>query len=194
MKKISYLGEAVLQSYKSIGYEIDKFLSPGLGVSDVSNLLEKENIELPTYLKDFYQWKNGTDFSKNPLLKEVYFLPLCYYYLSLEKAIRIYKELSLLNSWESSWFPILSDEAGDFFVLDIDENSLTQGNILYTSSEEGTFRAFNDLVQMLLTIEKGINNSIVSLSYEKFFVLDFKEWGDWGRLLNPGMEYWDLFQ
>lgn len=194
MKKISALGKTVLQSYKSVGYEIDNFLNPGLDASYIDELTKKENIELPVRLKNFYQWRNGTNFANNPLLREVYFLPLCYYILSLEKAIRIYQELRLLNSWENSWFPVLSDEAGVFFVIDIVDDNQVEGSILYTSPEEGTFAAFQDLFQMLLTIDKGIKSAIISLSPEKLFILDYKEWGKLGRQLNPRMEYWTMFQ
>jgi len=92
-------------------------------------------------------------------------------------------------------FPFLTDGAGNYYWVDLNEGQPTYGKIFWTNTfGESADYTFNSLTAMFQTILRCYETGIIFIDYEGHLDCDDKKWREVARSLNPGMEaYWDRY-
>lgn len=165
---------------------------------DSDYLLQAANglhLNFPDELLTYFAWKNGVadqTVNDNPLISFEIF-PFGFP-LTFEYSIKAYKFYAVENSyWKKDHFPVFESNLGDYFLLDTESESDTQGMILYFSPAtpywEGaisTADSFPNLIKTVIMCYKANTYHIETNSQgQAFLENDFRSESEIWEENNP---------
>lgn len=169
-----------------------KGLNPGLNETYIEAILQDSMLSLDN-IKILYSWRNGFSEEIVPLFKKFCFHP-CGNLLSLEDAVQRYTQMIEDGLIDENLFPFISNNDGDYLLLDIGKDSETYGMIYICSAAQlihpphtiyDNFQAFvksltHCYASKAYIYRKRTNEIELNSEYE----LGFSEY------FNPRSEYW----
>jgi hypothetical protein len=100
--------------------ELIQSLRPGLSAESSALMVEACGFEPSDDIPALFGWHNGCSWEGDPKLGKMWVYPP-FIFVYLQDAIRIYCELKRSGNWNPDWFPVLLDDAGDFYAVDQSE-------------------------------------------------------------------------
>ncbi len=165
-------------------------LNPGIGdVNEYKTKLLNLSINPPESFFQLFQWKNGTKFSEEKQLGELYLMPLGLF-LSLEDSVKINNEI---KHWNNSFFPICSSEVGDFLLLNCNHDSEKFGSITNYSFHDfpTNQQKYDSIDSMINTLIKCYSQNIYYLDSNGLLDYDDEKEFEISAKLNPNSDYWE---
>jgi hypothetical protein len=108
--------DAIVSHLTRLRRPIAGMLQPPLAPERIAKLTRPLPFPLGRELLALYSVTNGTPVTHRRPLSDVWIFP-GYYLLSLEEAIAEYRSMRRAPQWEATWFPVLADNAGDYYVV-----------------------------------------------------------------------------
>lgn len=108
--------------------------------------------------------------------------------LSLHDAREAYWGLLAAGVWNSSWFPILEDQAGWFYAIDTGE---ARGPVIFAQLDMGgTPRVYESVSDMILTHRTAVEEKVITFGASGEMLYDEEEVAVVAKRLNPSIEWW----
>ncbi|MDO6142724.1 SMI1/KNR4 family protein [Paenarthrobacter aurescens] len=165
-----------------------KLLRPGLPAQTVTEELTARGLRPGADLIALYGWHDGTNSDPDVLLNDMYLMP-GYYLLSLAEALEIYDRFVNEYHENSSWLPLLEDNAGGYVFVDcsaIDHQPVYDFNF---ENVENKLK-HNSIRDMLATLAAAFTQGIFYKDGDGWF--DMKDDAFWklAAKMNPTAQYW----
>lgn len=218
MRTITENFNVILDHQKAMDYSYYSILNPPADVNDIRKTEDRFRMNFSDELKELYSLANGT-ISERHIAKLFGLFP-SYDFINLDEAVYTYSlyendftltdpayggAFTLRNhdyaetlTPQRNMFPIFADGCGDYYWVDLNENTKHYGQVLFSFDGDGADYAFNSLTSMLQTIAECYERNIFFLENRMNSQFDFrlltqdnKKWKIIGKRNNPGLSFWD---
>lgn len=173
------------------GYKIAQVLNEGVSEQDIKAFFSDLPLAPTDELIDLYKWKNGVKYGDFTISESLLFSLGTL--LSLEEGIKSYKTAMTNNIWNENFFPISSNGAGDFILIDLQKDSETFKQ-LFLGSPVLLLSEFPETVYD--SLESLFESVLLCYKKEIYFFDDEGFQSNWDaefqlcRVLNPKSDYW----
>ena len=171
-------------------------LQVGLDFDEIDSLLKPEGIN-NAELRLLYKWRNGIKDLQNYTIDELELFPEGIM-LSLSGSLSHYEIYTQVEKiWDKSLFPIFTNGGGDYFLLDIESESKTEGMVfLYAPSlllSDSPVTIYDSIENLIDTVLECFKHHAYKLSNEKNIVIvDYDLRQKISKNKNPESIYWKL--
>jgi|SRR5882724_753370 len=140
---------------------VAEMLLPGLDERYIRHAIGEIGLECSEELIEFYGYCGGVGAPKEALLNHMWMYG-SHYVLPFDQAIGNYKIFRTDSRWDKSWFPILSNDGGDFYSLGSRSDLNNWGKITYfmLGSGKGPEIRYSSLFNMLTVINECFDSGI----------------------------------
>ncbi|MFK4640159.1 hypothetical protein ABIA52_003048 [Paenarthrobacter histidinolovorans] len=165
-----------------------KLLRPGLPAQTVTEELSARGLRPGADLIALYGWHDGTNSEPNVLLNDMYLMP-GYYLLSLGEALETYDRFVNEYQENSSWLPLLEDNAGGYIFVDC---SATDRQPVYDFDFENVENKLrhSSIQDMLATLAVAFTQGIFFKDEDGWFDMDSDAFWKLAARMNPTAQYW----
>lgn len=118
MPDLSSKAEAILAYLRDRNRPVVKFLRDGIPASSIHSRLAAGGFVSPVVLSQLWGWRNGTEVKQGIPLDDVHFFP-GFYFMSCEASIDHFMAIRVSQSWSSTWLPIFTNGAGDYYAIEL---------------------------------------------------------------------------
>lgn len=147
-------------------------LRPGLTREQVSAGLRNIDLTASEELINLYSWRNGTEIVPGKAADDFYFFP-GYYFVELSEAVDEYLARNITSFWNDKWFPIFSNNAGDFYVAELSLPEKTATPIVeILIGETVELVRFHSLVGMIETLAECFKSKIFFVGDHGYLDMD----------------------
>ena len=176
--------DAIVERLENAGSAVD-LLQPGLSEDSARAEAKSLPFELPNALRALYGWRNGTREGDRRWCE---FHP-GFTLLSLQDAVVHYQSQHKAGPrWPKTWLPILSNDGGDYELVDCTLPDLTP---VINSKFDGDPKASHgSLLAYAKTTLSCYNEGIFTVDADGFVDADFDKWWVHARKLNPDAAKW----
>jgi hypothetical protein len=163
-------------------------LSPGVPGGVTRGLLASRGLRSLPELEALYEWHDGTGGSSSLKMGDLYLLP-GYYFPSVEDSLENYDALSRSDRWDKSWFPILADGGGYFYVIDLASPSIGQVSHFMIDQDIHPLEHLS-LRDLLRTILAGFQRHLFTVHELGYLTMDDVAFWALAAELNPDVPWW----
>lgn len=167
-----------------------KLLGPGLDFAQIAQLTNELPFKLSPELVVLYSRVNGCT-TRDRRLGDLWIIP-GYRLLALEEAIEVYGQQRryAARRWKAAWFPVLTDDAGDFFVVACGARA-ARSVIAFENEEPRQEVEYVSLDRMLKTFAEGYEKGAFSVRRGDLDV-DDEKLASIARKHNPRVARWQV--
>lgn len=163
-------------------------LYPGVVESEFRARLQRVRLAPGHDLTELYRWHDGTYAPIGFPVDDVQLFP-GYYMLSSTKSVETIEILRRVAEWDPTWFPILKDAGGWYFVQQISDGG--DGPVIFFMPSYGEIAlVYASVADMFHTIAEAYDRAIIFVDAEGYLEMDDDQYRALARELNPGIEYW----
>ena len=190
----------IIKKQKELNY---LFPLQGPANKNLINKVEKDlDLKFNDELNELYSIGNGVSDSDSSV--EVPELIPTYTFLDLEKAVSHYKarigfQDSFLNS-ETNFrpnkklFPFLEDGAGNYYWVDLNENSDNYSKIFWTNTfGDNPDYQYSSLTNFFNVIAECYETNVITKDKEGYLRSDYIKYGQISQKYNPDLKYWNRY-
>lgn len=173
-----------------LGLRTSECLQPGLRPEEIAAIENDLPLHFTDELRELYGWRNGTVVEKSDSLGDIHFLPL-FYFLSIEEALEIYRVYRNSDEWKHSWFPIFSDDGGDFLVAECSkENTSTSPVIYYFHDDPEKTAEYQSITAMMQTLDSAFDEGAFFLDADGWIDQHEDQYREIARRFSPRLDIW----
>lgn len=177
----------LLLHLEKLNHSCPKYLDLGLPFSDIQRTLARVSLQPTDDLINLFSWKNGSSVNTIPL-GHLALIP-GFYLMPLEECCSNYIALKKNDFWKATWFPVLSNSGGDFYVIDIQTNEIL-GYYIY---EDEPMVEYNSLKTLLETYNQCYELGIIYKTSEGYLDMDYNKHALVAQQANPNLSFWADF-
>ena len=165
--------DRIITIQKQLDYFFPQIVRPPADEQLIAQTEKTLGFKFNSELRELYSIADGTDPNTNEPLGKIGLIPI-HIFLNLESAIEHYKiQIQFTDSfviWETNFktdkklFPFLYDGAGNFYWVDLNDNSENYGKIFWTNTfGEDPAYLFNSLTKFFQVICDSYETSVMGL-------------------------------
>ncbi len=218
MRTITENFNIILDGQKSMGYDYYSILNSPADSTDIRTIEDRLRITFSNELKEVYSLANGT-ISGSHISKAIGLFP-SYDFINLDDAAYVYSlyenDFTLTDPLDGgtftmhnydytetftpqrNMFPIFADGCGDYYWVDLNENTKHYGQVYYTFNGDGADYAFTSLIAMFQTIAECYESNVFffgngmnpQTGYRPL-TQDDEKWKMIVKRNNPELNFWD---
>jgi cell wall assembly regulator SMI1 len=148
-----YLREMADEAFK-LGIDLESNMNAAVSPEQIAIGTKELPFELPPEILELYLWKNGVRLDGKP--QEIRMFPR-FYFLPFQRCIETTQILiSTVGKthcqWQTSWYALCADLAGDYYAVNAAPGGGAFGRIFSVQEETEPFPAFWSFETMLLSI------------------------------------------
>ena len=166
-------------------------LNKGLSVNDIKILTKDLPIKLTQELTTLYCWRNGTNRVEGYIPWDLEFFP-SFHFISLENAMAYYNYFIKDRRWNKKWFPVFTNGAGDFIVVECQE-FLTESSpiISFMFGENNDEIEYLSLFKMVQTLSECYTKNAYYSSPCGYIDTKVEQEVEIANKINPGLSRWE---
>ena len=220
MRTITENFNIILARQKLIGYDYHSILNPPASIDEIARVEKRLDLGFSTELLELYMFANGTkkcsdNFGAVGLVPHYIFSDLAIaeiFYSNHQSDFELtdIDDAGHFTMYDDSYtrtftpqrklFPIFFDGSGDYYWVDLNENTENYNKVYWTNSGLACspFYEFNSLTSMFQTIAESYENNVFSFESDiasptnyRPLIIDYKQWVLIGKRNNPGLNNWD---
>lgn len=193
----------IIKIQTELGYDFAAYLNNPSTKEELNKVLQRTGMKFNEDLANLYSYANGCSVPPIVPSGKACLIP-SYRFLNIDDALSYYEEvieadyLFIMNDGKTPGkflFPILDDEAGNCFWVDLNGKGINSGRIFWTNT-------FGDLPDYLFGSLENLFNAIrecyiegyITVNEDGFLILDWKKWGEVAGKLNPDIIYWQSYE
>lgn len=190
--EITVILDEILAFLSRWQFPVVGFLQHGLNKDLILELFSNINLQPTNELLQLYAWKNGVNVVEGINLDDIQFVP-GYHILSLEGAIAQYIAVKGDPRWDRSWFPVMANGGGDFYVIDLAQSDGESAPVIgFLLGEEEQDTEYQSIAAMLHTFFECYKKGIVYRSEEGYLEMDDDKHALVAKMYNPSVEFWQV--
>lgn len=137
-----------------------------------------------------YQWRDGTKADEDDLLEDLYFFP-GFYFLSMEEAVKIFKDREDSPQWSEGWFPVFADGGGDFYIVPCATKKVDKSEVIgFIHGEPEQIAEYESVSSMIETLEICFTEGAFFIENDDTMEIDDEKHREIANRINPGISEW----
>jgi hypothetical protein len=182
----------ILESIKchalALGFSLDDVLGPSASDAYMDSICASIQMPVSHDVRALFRWRNGVWPAGQRT--EIRLFP-GFFYPPFHICEQHYRERGGVSGWRSSWFPVFTDGAGDYFVIETLSESEDEGRILRITNFGEPRPAFWSFQAMLASILSCYEHGAYFLDEDGFLDEDHEVSIPVYRKLNLGLSPFD---
>lgn len=182
--------DRIAQALADLGHPVLGRLQPPLAPEQRAVIWARLPFAPTAELDAAYAWRDGTNTHEGDVLDDLNFFP-GFHFLSLEEAVRTYRERAGSAQWHAHWFPLFADGAGDFYVVPCRMERVDQSGVIgFIHGEPEQPVEYESLASMLETLAQAYASKAIVMDIDGILEFDDLQYSLIARRLNPRQDVW----
>ena len=182
--------DVILSYLKELTRPVIERLEEGLSHEEIDRYLSKVSLTGTQDLYELFSWRNGTKVQKGDRLDDLHFFP-GFYFMAFEDAISQYALIKSDVRWKLGWFPIFSNDGGDFYVVDLANGSANESPVIGFMVNDSEHRIeYQSLTTMVATIRECFEKEVFFVDKNGYQEANDREHAKIARKNNPTVSLW----
>lgn len=161
-------------------------LRPGCSPGAVESALAVRGLSAPEALIEYFEWHDGVEEPADRVMDDVQVFP-GFYAMPLSECVESYDAFVGDGRWGSSWFPLLANGGGDFYVVDLD---MPVPAIKHFRIDESlTPTEFSSLESFVATIVEAFTSGAIYIE-DDYLEMDDTAFGEIAARREPDLAWW----
>jgi cell wall assembly regulator SMI1 len=182
--------DGIVAHLRRLGRRVPDLLQPGLDEEQIKAREADVPFAFTRELQALYRWRNGTRALAGDILDELNFFP-GFYFMSIEEAIRTFRERESAPQWRPGWFPVFADGAGDFYIVPCKKKTIDRSEVIgFLHGEPAQVPEYESLTAMAQTQEAAFAAGAFYLDQHNRLEIDDAQYRVIAHTFNPGIPEW----
>lgn len=187
---IPTLMDRVLAYLHRLGRRSAHLLQPPLSDAELQSWQSRFPFEFTRELEAIYSWRNGTKADPGTLLDDLHMFP-GFFFLSMEDAHRTYLERKDGPQWQEEWFPLFSNDAGDFYLVPCCKQKVQGTEVIgFVHGEPEQVPEYESVAAMAATLDAAFAEGVFFIDQDDTLEMDDDKYKLIARRFNPGIREW----
>jgi len=182
--------DAIVAHLRDLGRRVPDLLQAGLAEQEVRRWQAGLPFAFTRELAAIYQWRNGTRALPGDILDELNFFP-GYYFMSIDEAVRTFRERESAPQWRKGWFPLFADGAGDFYIVPCSKRTIDSSPVIgFLHGEPLQVPEYESITAMTRTLEAAFSEGAFYLDADDTLEINDERYQLIANRFNPGIPEW----
>lgn len=161
-------------------------LRPGCSQGTVESALAVRGLPVPVALIEYFEWHDGVEEPADGVMDDVQVFP-GFYAMPLFECVASYDAFVGDGRWDSSWFPLLANGGGDFYVADL--GTPVPAIKHFRIDENLTPAEFSSLESFVAAIVEALALGVVYIE-DGYLEMDDMAFGEIAARREPDLAWW----
>jgi cell wall assembly regulator SMI1 len=203
MKSLTECFIDIVKKQKEYGYPFPSLLLPPATEEELTEAEKKIGFQFNEDLKELYRFSKGAEIKVSYKLGLIDLIP-SYEFIRLKESLKYPENYNgyedSFRNWQTEFqpgrnmFPFLTDGAGNYYWVDLNEDHVNYGKIYWTNTlQEDPDYLFNSLTNMFNVIRNAYYEGIIYVGGFGYLEQDYKLFGLLAQKNNSDLTYWDRY-
>ena len=184
--------DQAFEHLQALGRPVSDKRRHGLNQENLSNYLDLEGLHDTKDIMKLYTVADGTQTHAGEVMEDIWFFP-GYFWMSMEEASSVYKEMCCCDQWNPAWFPIFASDGGDYYAVACTSRLDSSHNVVrFLRGEINHDVMFSNIESMFLTLNKCFSQGVFYCDEGNKFKSDVRKMRQISREIQIGFKEYEV--